>query len=51
VAFKQAMCALKMHQNSRTIFWVTRLYFKHLRHLLTGKNKKNHQLEVNASHA
>lgn len=49
VAFKQAFCALKMHQNSRTIYWVMRLYFKHLRHLVMRKDNKNHQLEINAS--
>lgn len=48
VAFKQAICALKMHQNTRTIYWVMRLYLKHIRHFLAGKRRKMHQLEINA---
>lgn len=51
VALKQALCALKMHQNSRTIYWVMRLYFKHLHQLLTGKNNKKHQLQMKATQA
>jgi hypothetical protein len=30
IAFKQALFALKMHQNVRTIYWVIKLYLLHL---------------------
>lgn len=29
VAFKQAHCALKMHQNIRTVYWIAKLYLQH----------------------